>query len=130
MTTKSLGMTVIVSLTDCCVCAGPIALTDSQERVLRNNHNTFYCPMGHQNYWAAKSDRERVKELEQEVQSQREYAQRVERDLGFERRSHTATKGQLTKTRKRIANGVCPHCNRTFQNVARHMESKHKDVPA
>jgi hypothetical protein len=26
-----------------------------------------------------------------------------------------------------VANGVCPCCNRTFQNLARHMAGKHPD---
>jgi hypothetical protein len=27
--------------------------------------------------------------------------------------------------RKRIQSGVCPCCNRTFENLGRHMKSKH-----
>ncbi len=28
---------------------------------------------------------------------------------------------------KRIGGGVCPHCKRTFQNLARHMKCKHTE---
>lgn len=29
----------------------------------------------------------------------------------------------------RIGAGICPCCNRTFSQLARHMQSKHPDVP-
>lgn len=52
-----------------------------------------------------------------------------QRRLESERRAHAATKGQLTKTKKRIANGVCPCCNRSFANLERHMAGQHPDYP-
>jgi chemotaxis response regulator CheB len=42
-------------------------------------------------------------------------------------REHSATRAQLTKTKKRVANGVCPCCNRTFKQLARHMKAKHPE---
>lgn len=39
----------------------------------------------------------------------------------------TTTKGQLTKTKKRLAGGVCPCCNRSFVSLAKHMASQHPD---
>lgn len=44
-----------------------------------------------------------------------------------EKRRHAATKGVLTRERKRVGNGVCPCCNRSFQNLRRHMQSKHPE---
>lgn len=38
-----------------------------------------------------------------------------------------AQKGQNTRLKNRIAAGVCPCCNRSFQNVARHMAGQHPD---
>ena len=40
-------------------------------------------------------------------------------------RSLAATKGHVTRQKKRAAAGVCPCCNRTFKQLARHMKSKH-----
>ena len=31
------------------------------------------------------------------------------------------------RLKKRVGNGICPCCNRTFQALARHMKSKHPD---
>jgi len=40
-------------------------------------------------------------------------------------RGYAAQKGVTTKLRKRIAAGVCPCCNRTFENLARHVARQH-----
>jgi len=34
---------------------------------------------------------------------------------------------ELKTIKKRIHAGVCPHCNRHFQNVERHMKTKHNE---
>lgn len=36
-------------------------------------------------------------------------------------------KGVATRLKNRAAHGVCPCCNRTFQQLARHMSAKHPD---
>jgi len=95
------------------------------------NGKKFYCPNGHQMWYTGKT----------EAQQQKERADRAEADaarrlamLDQERAEHeatqrklTATKGVVTRTKRRIANGVCPCCKRTFPNVASHMADKHPD---
>ena len=82
----------------------------------------IYCPNGHSWFYTGKS--------EAKIQSERavdaERRADAERDLRIqEERSHAATKGHLTRTRRRAEAGVCPHCTRTFQNVARHVRHMH-----
>jgi ssDNA-binding Zn-finger/Zn-ribbon topoisomerase 1 len=48
-------------------------------------------------------------------------------EAGHFRASRDALKGQLTKERRRVGNGVCPCCNRSFVNLRRHMTAKHPD---
>lgn len=43
------------------------------------------------------------------------------------KRSAAAYKGAATRLKNRAKAGVCPCCNRTFQNLARHMASQHPD---
>jgi len=52
-------------------------------------------------------------------------AERARTQAESERRHRIAIKGQLTKTKNRIANGVCPCCNRSFSNLQRHMSGQH-----
>lgn len=84
-----------------------------------DDKNHIYCPLGHTFVFR---DNYR-KNLEAE---QRRH--RATKDLlAAEERSHVATRGHLTRTKKRVAAGVCPCCHRTFQQLARHMANKHPD---
>lgn len=58
-------------------------------------------------------------------------AERVQREEA-ERLGHQliAARGQMTKLRNRVGKGVCPCCNRSFENLKRHMVSKHPDYAA
>jgi hypothetical protein len=105
---------------ECGVYFGMAKDLDSQRR---KNQQGFYCPNGHsQAYSESEADRLR-KQLGQEQQRvalERQMRVDAENALDKERKAHT-------RQSKRIHAGVCPCCNRTFQNVARHMATKHKD---
>lgn len=46
-------------------CYAVITVHPNEERRLRRTHETFYCPAGHSNYFAGKTDEEkRIEELE------------------------------------------------------------------
>jgi hypothetical protein len=109
---------------DCVSCGMMFAVPEVWERKRRRSHDWFYCPNGHNLHFPQESDVEKQQRLRE--QAERVLARR-EQDLEHERRSHAATKGQLTKTRKRVAGGVCPCCNRSFVNLARHMQGQHPD---
>jgi hypothetical protein len=40
-------------------------------------------------------------------------------------KSRDGLRGALVKVKKRVAHGICPCCKRSFQDLRRHMESKH-----
>ena len=87
----------------------------------------IYCPLGHA--WTFAGDGEAERQRKRAEQLERKLANREE-DLRSERASHSATKGLLTKERKRAARGVCPHpeCKRSFVDVARHVRTKHPEL--
>ena len=103
--------------------------TELREYQLRQHENggkvpDIFCPLGHAHVPAGKSQ----VEIEREMRQRAEMRLTATRDqLESEKRSHVATKGQLTKARKRIGKGVCPCCNRHFTNVERHMATQHPD---
>ena len=122
---------VDLETTSCSECGTTFAAPDVWLRGRRRDHATFYCPNGHGQHFPGKSDLERAKaEAEalrgrlatarQDAKFQREERERVER-------SRAAVKGQLTKVKERVAAGVCPCCDRHFENLARHMGTKHPD---
>jgi hypothetical protein len=121
-------VTELVVLT--CWCGMPHAVPSQlREHQLRQHHEgrtpeSIYCPLGHTHVPAGPSEVEKQKKRAVAAEAR---AQAIADQLQSEQRSHSATKGQLTKTKKRIGNGVCPCCNRHFTNVERHMASKHPD---
>ena len=89
----------------------------------RNSKNYFYCPNGHsQAYRESEAERLR-KQLQQEQQkSAMEAASRRAAEEG-----RAKAEKELKRIKMRTDAGVCTCCNRTFQNLARHMKTKHKE---
>jgi len=116
---------------NCCNCGMSFAMTTDFKKRRRGDHDWFYCPSGHAQRYTAKSDEENLKEELRREKLERESAE-ASKKLAWEEaekaiRSQRAYKGQLTKTRKRIAKGVCPCCNRQFKDLHTHMTIKHPD---
>lgn len=114
----------------CGLCGGVYALNSNYVRDCRQEGRAWTCPYCRCS-WGYRSDNEnaRLKRQLEDACKLRDIARR-ERDIARDRadrfdRSRRAYKGQLTRTKNRVKNGVCPCCNRSFDNLARHMKSKH-----
>lgn len=136
--------TMSFTTVECASCGVLFALPDAIEQKARaNSERWFYCPNGHKQHYT-KTEKEM---REEEVAKRQSVEQRAERlvvsirglqeELEHERRSHAHTKGELTKARKKIGrlvsrlrNGVCTECNRSFENLRSHMETKHSGKEA
>jgi hypothetical protein len=104
-----------------CWCGIRHAIPSGLHRQARDKGHGVYCPLGHS--WVF--SKTRAEELEEDLARERRRC-KAERDLReHEERSHAATRGHLTRTKRRVAAGVCPCCGRTFQQLARHMAAKH-----
>jgi len=109
-----------------CWCGISFAIPENLHRWMKDGRDHHcHCPMGH----------EMIFREDNRTKLERERAEhRATRDLlKAEERSHSATKGQLTKAKKQVhraEHGVCPHCRRSFQNLQRHVKSKHPEVLA
>jgi hypothetical protein len=126
----STTMTVI----ECAACAIAFAVPARFEQERRRDHRQFFCPHGHSNYFAAQSAEERlakqVADLKATVTHARDEAEWERERRQATERSLAATRGVLTRTRRRVAAGVCPCCHRTFQQLARHMAGQHPEYTA
>lgn len=124
--------TGILTVEECCACGMKFAMpSDFQARKMREAGTTFYCPAGHAQHYMGKTFDAQLREAKERADIERANAQfwRRQRDKA-ERdgvRRTAAAKGVTTKLRKRIANGVCPCCKRSFANVAKHMAGQHPD---
>jgi hypothetical protein len=93
----------------------------------RPNGWRLTCPLGHEWWYTGES-------IDQKLERERARAGRLaaERDQALarergQRAAKTRAQNQLKRTKERVAAGVCPCCNRTFQNLARHMAGQHPD---
>lgn len=121
--TINAGVTLVTE--ECYACgvlfAFPMTL---REKLMEDHARNFYCPNGHQQHYLGKTDAEKQRERAERLQ--RQLANRDE-DLRSAHASNRAMRGQVTKLKKRVANGVCPCCNRSFANLQRHMSGQHPD---
>jgi hypothetical protein len=100
-------------------------------RARSDPERTFYCPNGHSAHFPGETEEDRLRRC---LKSEREWAARLasERDQlkaseRAQRAAKTRAQRERDRERKRVGNGVCPCCNRTFVNLARHMAGQHPE---
>lgn len=92
----------------------------------RAGEMNFYCPNGHGAVFKSQTQirEEEATRLERDRLKQK--VAELSDEAAKSRISATLAKKQVARIKKRALAGVCPCCNRTFANVARHVASKHK----
>lgn len=125
----SIEITVKIVADTCAECGVVFGLEAGYQRQRRDDHQSFYCPNGHSLSYAGKSEAERLKEdlkrRDSALAWERDRRQGEQRRADHAERRLSATKGVVTKMRKRVGAGVCPCCNRHFTALERHMATKH-----
>jgi hypothetical protein len=124
---------IVVTLTVhfCSKCDVLYGLTEEFVQARRKNHETFYCPNGHEWHYSGENTEERLKrELREERERKERECSRANRNHARaerERASLVATKGHVTRLKRKIAAGECPCCGESFPDLAAHMDSTHPD---
>lgn len=113
-----------LEVVECGKCGCNFGLTAKFIETLRDNHETFYCPNGHPRHFPGKSEKEKLRD---ELTRKQAALDQAHAESESQKRTAAAAKGEVTKIRNRIGKGVCPCCNRTFGNLARHMATKHPE---
>lgn len=114
----------------CCACKEPIYMDALHETALSRSGQNWHCLWGHpQHFTPGKTLLEKMTEERDELKRRanrlfQEQARLIEEREAADRRT-AAAKGRVTRLKNRAAAGVCPCCNRTFQQLARHMAAKH-----
>lgn len=111
---------------NCCECGTVFGLESQYKAARKADHKAFYCPNGHPLCFGEETE---VDRLRRNVTFWQERARDQEKITRQERKRAESMKGQVTRIRNRISAGVCPDCNRTFRNLARHMTCKHGAKP-
>lgn len=124
---QTVTQSILLDVINCADCGISFALPDYLLHRLRNNGNSFYCPVGHSNVFKETE----VMRLRAKLDEQTRIAtQQAERALRAQQEKEVEIKARMVAERKlkRVNKGVCPCCNRTFQNLAKHMATKHAAV--
>ena len=110
-------------VSDCPNCGVIFGITEDYEDRRRADAKGFYCPNGHVMSWS-ESEADRQRKRADQAESRRKAAEDQARAAIREAEQRRT---ELLKIQHRIANGVCPCCNRSFDNVRRHITSQHPE---
>jgi len=120
----------------CWKCRCQIWLPDELYHAAKSSSNIeIFCGYGHSGVFrdgpteADKLRQERDR-LVQRLAEKDDRITALREDVAAAERRGAAARGQVTKLRNRVGHGVCPCCNRTFGNLARHMNTKHPTFTA
>ena len=130
MNTLTIEMEIELVVVECCTCGIRFGLPARYQRQLRELGKEFHCPNGHSLTYGkgeAEKLRHELKQIEMERNRLIDLHSVEQAAHKLAARRLAATKGQLTKLKKRVAAGVCPCCNRTFRDLADHMKTQHPD---
>jgi hypothetical protein len=113
----------------CAECGVEFGLPEEYVAKRRKDRASFYCPNQHSQWYPGKTEEVRRKEAEERARVAEVLAQQKQRELDGALRTIAKVKADAKATAQRVAKrvdaGVCLHCQRSFQNVARHMYRMH-----
>lgn len=116
----------------CSECSTTFALNKRHYDKRREDHGTFYCPScGVTQHFPGESKMEAAERLRRHAEDSlaRERAQhdQTKAARAATERRLIATKGVVTRTKRRVGRGVCPCCNRYFAELHAHMHIEHPE---
>ncbi len=110
--------TITMVSEQCCNCGIIFSMPEAfRNQCKDDNTKYFYCPNGHSQHFAQSTADKLQKQLDRE---KAEHARELERALEQKR--------EVERQLKRIHKGTCPCCNRSFENLAKHMKTKHPEI--
>lgn len=122
-TTYTETVTLITEI--CCICGIAFGIPSDLRKHLRADPNKyFYCPNGHSQHYSKSTETILKEKIEKE---RRNHLQELE--IAENRwLDELGRANKLERQLKRVHKGVCPCCNRSFQNLKKHIETKHPEL--
>lgn len=118
---------------ECGNCGIQFGLGQKHHQRLVESHDWFWCPRGCRIHYYGKTEAEKLQEQLDAAKRRegwaRDRAQAWQDQAETAERRRRAEKGAKTKLQKRIANGVCPCCHRSFPNLQQHISGEHPNFP-
>ncbi len=107
-----------------CLTCGCIVV--ASEKVLdqrREQGGSYYCQNGHSQGWSQENSE--IEKLRRERDRLKQDQARLEQEVAERDRQLETKEREAARLKKRASAGVCPCCNRTVAQMARHMKAKH-----
>lgn len=114
---SAVNLQIELVIETCLTCGIQFGLPSTLQWQRKQNHQSLFCPNGHSFYYPGESDAEKNARLLRDEQERHKRTIARANELEAEKK----------RIEKRIANGCCPCCRRTFKNVQRHIATKHPD---
>lgn len=114
----------------CGSCSGTYALAERYRAHKEQIGGGWHCPYC-QTSWGYFDNNEnrllkrQLHEKDEQLKREQKRTEWAKNEAAISERRRAALKGQVTKIKNRVGNGVCPCCNRTFANLGRHMTHQH-----
>ena len=119
MALPQFGISVTLTQISCGSCGGTYAINERYRKDREDKGESWTCPYCRCGWGYSKGT---IQELKEELEAERKRTR-----LALERENEERLeKDRLARKLKRVGRGVCPECNRTFENLARHMKCKHE----
>jgi len=112
-----------------CWCGIALAIPSNLHRVAHDEGKSVHCPLGHK-FVFNDSFEEKYERAKSQLAAARAAQDQAEAGERAARMREGKQRKRADRLQARAHAGVCPHCNRTFQQLARHMKSKHPECTA
>ena len=112
----------------CYLCGIEFAMPTSFRQKRLEDGQNFYCPNGHDQHFTETAVQRLQKLLDAEkrrVEVEASQRRMVESQLSGVRIQLGKKTHALQRLTRRVNAGVCPHCQRTVSQLARHIQTKH-----
>lgn len=120
-------VSTVLATVACGECGGVYAISECYRQQKQETGGTWHCPYCQVAWGYVESQVQRLEKRLAQERARSDQARARSREL---EKSVQATKGHLTRLKKRVANGVCPCCQRQFANLAQHMRDQHPEYAA
>lgn len=112
---------------NCPTCGVVYAIPDGLYRYAKKwkRQASIYCPASHAWHFTGRTHEEELRDARDEAARDRAARDQAEADARLARAREAKERKARQRLKARASGGVCPCCNRTFQQLARHMTTKH-----
>lgn len=128
---KQTNETINFTMIECYKCGVPFMVPERLRQNWLKSKDEFFCPNGHGQIYTKSTAQILEEKMERQKQLHERELEVIQNRLLDEvnlRQDEEKKRKKSDRLLKRVHNGVCPCCNRSFVNLQRHMKTKHPEL--